>query len=125
MNFVNLFGRLGNDPEVRHTPNGFKITTFNLACNFKTNETQWFKVFIYNTQYDKMISFLKKGSSVVVIGELQAPKIYTAASGETKVSLEVKALHLAFNPFAKAENKEPSKSTNEFSDKFADIEDLF
>ena len=33
LNRVQLIGRLGRDPEVRHTPSGKKVTSFSLAVD--------------------------------------------------------------------------------------------
>lgn len=106
MNFIHIAGNLGADPEVRFTSSGKKVTTFKVATRSrrgKNNEdvTIWWRVTVWGDQYDKMISFLKKGSAVVVYGDLHKPEIFTDREGKPQVSLEITAAHLEFSPFGK------------------------
>jgi single-strand DNA-binding protein len=49
---------------------------------------------------------LKKGSSVIVIGEMQAPQIYTGKDGQPQVSLEMTAEIVKFSPFGRPDKPE-------------------
>ena len=65
MNFINIAGNLGADPEVRFTSSGKKVTTLRVATKTRkggNDETIWYRVTVWGEQFDKMISFLKKGS---------------------------------------------------------------
>lgn len=109
MNHITIMGHLGADPEVRHTPNGQKVTTLRVAANQRrggTDQTTWWKVTIWGDHLDKMISFLKKGSSVIAHGEMSKPEIYTDKSGQPQVSLNVTAQALSFNPFGRSDKAE-------------------
>ena len=109
MNHMTLMGHLGADPEVRHTPNGQKVTTLRLAANQRRggkDETMWWKVTIWGDHLDKMISFLKKGSSVIVHGEMNKPETYTDKAGQFQVALTITAQSLSFNPFGRSDKSE-------------------
>jgi single-strand DNA-binding protein len=108
MNLIQIAGHLGNDPEVRFTPSGQKVTTFRVGTRVRRggkDETIWFRVTVWGDRLDKMISFLKKGSPVIVVGELQKPEIYMDREGKPQISLEITAELLRFSPFGKPEGK--------------------
>ena len=72
MNIITVAGRLGVDPEVRFTSNGQKVTTLRMAVNVRKSgkeETIWYRVTVWGENFDKMISFLKKGSALIVFGD--------------------------------------------------------
>lgn len=104
MNFVHIAGHLGADPEVRFTSSGKKVTTLRVAARARkgqNEETIWYRVTIWGEQYDKMIPYLKKGSAVVIAGELQKPEIFNDREGKPQISMEVTAHHVQFSPFGK------------------------
>lgn len=105
MNFIHIAGNLGADPEVRFTSTGKKVTTLRVATRTrraKNNEdTIWWRVTVWGEQFDKMVSFLKKGSSVIVHGEIHKPEIFNDRDGKPTASLEITAVHLEFSPFGK------------------------
>lgn len=101
MNIIQVMGNLGSDPETRYTPNGQKVTTFRIASNSKKagkDITNWFRVTVWGDKFDKMISYLKKGSSVLVMGELHKPEIYNSRDNQPQVSLEITAEIIKFLP---------------------------
>ena len=113
MNTIYIAGNLGGDPVTRFTPGGQKVTTFNIATNVKKGEntiTIWYKITIWGDRFDKMMTYIKKGSSLIVIGELQKPEIWTDKEGRPQVTLEVWAEILRFSPFGRSD-KEQSGTT--------------
>lgn len=113
MFIVQIAGRLGKDPETRFTPSGQKVTTFNLAVNQrkgKEDVTVWVRVTVWGDRLDKMISFLKKGSGVVVVGRLNPPSTYVDKEGRTQISLEVTAEMIEFSPFGSTDRQEGAGS---------------
>lgn len=101
MNIIQIIGNLGSDPETRYTPSGQKLTTFRIASNSKKGGkdiTTWFRVTVWGDKFDKMISYLKKGSSIMVMGELHKPEIYNNKENQPQVGLEVTAEILKFIP---------------------------
>lgn len=108
MFIVHLAGNLGRDPETRFTPGGQKVTTLTLAVNQrkgKEDHTTWVRVTIWGDRFDKMISYLKKGSPVIVVGRMSPPTSYVDKEGKTQISLEVTAELLEFSPFGKGGEK--------------------
>lgn len=104
MNFINIAGHLGADPEVRFTSSGKKVTTLRVATRTRkgqNEDTIWWRVTLWGEQYDKFVSFLKKGSGVVVFGEVHKPDIFNDREGKPQVSMEITAVHIQFSPFGK------------------------
>jgi len=99
-------GHLGTDPEVRFTSSGQKVTTLRVATNQKRGgkeETLWWRVTVWGEQCDKIMSYLKKGSSVVVNGDMLKPEIYTNREDQPQISLNVVAYNISFSPFGRKE----------------------
>lgn len=109
MNLVEIAGHLGADPETRVTPNGIKITTLRLATNSRRagkDETIWWRVTIFGDRFDKMLVHVRKGSALIVLGELNKPEIWMDKEGRPQITLEVVAEMLRFSPFGKSERQE-------------------
>jgi single-strand DNA-binding protein len=106
MNILQIAGHLGADPETRFTPSGQKVTTLRVATNVRKggkDETVWFRVTIWGDRFDKMLTYLKKGSAIIAVGELGKPEIYTDKEGRPQISLEMTAEFIRFSPFGKTE----------------------
>jgi single-strand DNA-binding protein len=107
MNQITIAGHLGADPEVRFTSSGKKVTTLRVAARARQgskDETIWWRVTIWGEQFDKMISYFKKGSPIIVIGELSKPEIFTDREGRPQVSMNITAHNLLFSPFGKPDS---------------------
>lgn len=114
MFFVQIAGNLGKDPETRFTPSGQKVTTFNVACRARKGKeeiTIWVRVTVWGDRFDKMISFLKKGSAVIVNGKMSPPTTYVDKNGTSQVSLEVVAEMIEFSPFGKPQTDAQTNQT--------------
>jgi len=79
LNKAHLIGRLGNDPVMRLTQKGTKVTTFSLATqdyikSKEENETTWHRVVIWGQSADFCAKYLKKGDSVHVEGSMRVRK---------------------------------------------------
>lgn len=120
MNIIHIAGRLGADPEVRFTSSGQKVTTLRVAAKVrrgKKEETNWWKVTVWGESFDHMISYLKKGSAIIVIGDMNKPEIFTDREGKPQISLSLTAVDLLFSPFgggkgASGEGETSSSSNN-------------
>jgi len=101
---VTIIGRLGNDPEMRYTPQGKAVTTFSVATGRswvdqsgqKKETTVWFRVNAWERQAETCNQYLKKGRMVMVEGELAAPKPYQTKAGEWRASLDITARQVVF-----------------------------
>lgn len=123
MNQITIAGRLGNDPDVRFTSSGLKVTSFRVATNSRKagkEETIWYKVTIWGDQFEKMIPHIKKGTGLIITGELGKPEIYNDREGRPQISLNVTAFQISFSPFGSGTTKSPSESTR--SSDFPDSE---
>ena len=104
MNQITIAGHLGADPEVRFTSSGQKVTTLRVAARARRgakDETIWWKVTVWGEQFDKMIPYFKKGSPIIVTGELNKPEIFTDREGRPQVSMNITAQNLMFSPFGR------------------------
>lgn len=111
MNQITIAGHLGADPEVRFTSSGQKVTTLRVAARVRKgskDETIWWRVTIWGEQFDKMIPYFKKGSPIIVFGELNKPEIFTDREGRPQVSMNITAMNLLFSPFGRPEGHSPS-----------------
>ena len=52
-----------------------------------------------------MIPYFKKGSSIIVFGDLSKPEIFTDKEGKPQVSMNITATNLLFSPFGKSESQ--------------------
>lgn len=114
MNIIQVMGNLGSDPETRYTPSGQKVTTFRIASNSKKGGkeiTTWFRITVWGDKFDKMMSYLKKGSSALVIGELHKPEIYNSRDNQPQISLEVTADVIKFMPSRGTGEKKEGQDT--------------
>lgn len=80
LNKVMIIGRLGRDPEMRYTPSGRPVTTFNIATSRTWNtsdgerrtETEWFNIVAWGSLAEICKQYLTKGQQVYVEGRLQS-----------------------------------------------------
>ena len=121
MNQITIAGHLGADPEVRFTSSGQKVTTLRVAARARRSgkdETIWWKVTVWGEQFDKIIPYFKKGSPIIVVGELSKPEIFTDREGRPQVSMNITAQNIMFSPFGRPDSPgsaEGTSSTSSFS----------
>ncbi len=116
MNHMTMAGHLGSDPEVRFTSSGQKVTTLRVAAKARKSgkeDTIWWKVTVWGEQFDKMMTYLKKGSPVMVMGELSKPEIFTDKEGKPQVSMNITATNLMFSPFGRSDSSSTHTSSVE------------
>jgi len=78
MNKIIFIGNLGKDPEMRYTPTGQPITSFNVASNreytkvdgTRVKETVWAHISFWGKQAEICKQYLHKGSLVYIDGRL-------------------------------------------------------
>jgi single-strand DNA-binding protein len=104
-----LIGHLGNDPEMRYTPQGTPVTHLSVATNRRVTgndgqlkeETIWFRVSVFGKQAEACNQYLTKGRQVLVEGTLTpdengGPRIWTDKDGKPRASFEVFAQTVRF-----------------------------
>ena len=86
-------GRLGRDPEIRHTQAGKAVANFSVAVSEGPKDkqtTEWFSVVAWDKSAEFTEKYLKKGARVLVIGRQQTRK-WADKEGNTKTSVELVA----------------------------------
>jgi single-strand DNA-binding protein len=104
MNLIHIAGHLAADPETRVTQTGKKVTTFRVGVKTRhknADDTIWYRVTVWDDQFSYMMPHLKKGSSILVCGELRKPELFNDREGKPQISLEISARDLQFSPFGK------------------------
>jgi single-strand DNA-binding protein len=104
-----LVGNLGNDPEMRYTPQGTPVTRLSVATNRRyttadgqqKDETAWFRVSVFGKQAEACNQYLAKGRTVLVEGRLTAdengsPRVWSGQDGKPRASFEVIAETVRF-----------------------------
>jgi len=98
-----IIGNLGRDPEMRYTPSGKAVTNFSVAVSRKWTDrdgqkqekTTWFRVAAWDKLAEICNQYLKKGSQVMVEGEIEA-KAYESQDGSIRATLELTAREVKF-----------------------------
>jgi len=96
LNKVMLIGNLGKDPEVRYTPSGAAVASFNLATSerFKNKSgeweerTEWHRVTLWSKLAEIAGEYLSKGKTVYIEGRLQTRK-WQDNSGNERYTTEI------------------------------------
>ena len=96
VNKVILLGRLGQNPEVRHTPSGASVANFSLATNEtwmdkngqKQERTEWHRIVVWGKLADLCGQYLAKGRQAYVEGRLQTRKWQTK-EGQDRYTTEI------------------------------------
>ncbi|MCB1111502.1 MAG: single-stranded DNA-binding protein [Chlamydiales bacterium] len=102
MILLQIAGHLGADPEERFTTGGQKLWQLRVATNVRNkgeDTTIWWRVTVWGDQFDKMMPYFKKGSGIMVFGEMGKLDVYTDKSGQPQVSYDMTARMLYFPPF--------------------------
>jgi single-strand DNA-binding protein len=100
LNKVMLIGHLGGDPELKYTPGGQAVATFNVATNevYKDKDgnqqekTDWHRIVVWSKQAEIAAEYLRKGRLVYVEGRLQT-RSWNDKDGNKRYTTEVVALN--------------------------------
>lgn len=103
VNKVLLLGRLGADPELRHTNNQTAVCNLSVATNDRrkgqdgqwTDFTEWHKVATFGKTAENCSNYLKKGRQVFVEGRIQTRK-WQDKDGKDRYSTEIIANSVQF-----------------------------
>ena len=94
-----ILGRLGRDPEVRHTASGSAVANVNIATNSQWTDkvsgerqehTEWHRVVFFGRLAEIVQQYLTKGSQVYVEGRLQTRK-WQDNTGQDRYTTEIVA----------------------------------
>ena len=99
INRVELLGRVGTEPEMRHTPSGTAVTRLRLATDRPTRdgetETHWHTVICWGKLAEAVNSYVHKGERLYLAGRLQYHG-YEDNRGQQRVQAEVHAQEVTF-----------------------------
>ena len=103
INYVIVAGNLTKDPTFRQTTNQTPVVNFSLASNrkYKDSTNQWQEdvcyvgIVAWNKLADSCKERLKKGSAVLVDGELQS-RTWKTDDGHNRSIVEIKARRIQF-----------------------------
>ncbi len=103
LNKVMIIGNVGNDPEMRFTPNGNPVTSFPVATNHiyttpegeRKQETEWFNVVAWGRLAEQCNQFLTKGRLVYAEGRLRTHS-WETQDGQKHYRTEVIANRVTF-----------------------------
>jgi len=103
VNRMTIVGNLGNDPEMRFTPNGRPVTSFSVATNWRyttaegerREETEWFNVVCWSKLAEQCNQFLTRGRLVYIEGRLRL-RTWEGQDGQTRSRNEVVADRVKF-----------------------------
>jgi single-strand DNA-binding protein len=119
MNKCILIGNLTKDPELTTTTNGVSVCRFAIAVSRKYSnaegerETDFLNIVVWRNLGENCHKFLKKGSKVGVVGNIQS-RSYDATDGTKRYVTEIVAEEVEFLTTRNAEDQ-PKTSGEEVS----------
>ena len=95
---ITIVGNVGSDPEIKYLKDGTAVCNFSCAVNKVTGKgdtrrevVTWFKVAIWRDRAETAIQWIKKGTRVLLTGEVSAEAFTDKKSGEPRASLVLNA----------------------------------
>jgi len=103
LNKVILIGRLGKDPELKHTESGHCVGSFSLATSEKflskdgqkREKTEWHNIIAWDKQAELAEKYLKKGQEVYIEGRIET-RSWDDRDGNKRNRTEIKTDKLVF-----------------------------
>lgn len=94
LNQITLAGNVSSDVEMRYTPSGKAVTSFNMAINEGSGEkktTLFVRVSCWEKLAEVVNQYLTKGQGVLISGRLAQSRAYIRKDGELAASTEITA----------------------------------
>jgi single-strand DNA-binding protein len=96
VNKVILVGRLGQDPDIRYSPNGVAIAKFSLATNENVpagegkweERTEWHRIVAFGKLAEICGNYLAKGRLVFVDGSIRSNQ-WEDAQGQKRTAIDI------------------------------------
>ena len=97
LNQVILHGRLGRDPELRHTQSGAAVASVAIAVdrNGKDAGVDWIDLVAWEKTAELLEKYFRKGDEILVSGRLQA-RTYQDKDGNKRKAVEVVVNNIDF-----------------------------
>ena len=120
--FAQIIGRLGYEPELRHTNGGTPVVNLSVANNrsVKIGEAResiadWFRIVVFGRDAEVIAQYAKKGSSLAFNGRLQNEK-WVDREGIERTSTVLIASNFEFLPAKKRTESETSEAATQSVD---------
>lgn len=125
MNKVVLSGRLTKDPELYTNEAGTSNSKFTIAvprigAKEGLQQTDFFRCTAWNKQAENLVKYQKKGSLIIVEGELRADN-YDDKEGNPKTNNYVFVNRIEYTGSSNEDKGETKKETVKEDDPFADF----
>ena len=126
MNKCILVGNLTKDPELTTTSNGVAVCRFAIAVSRRyanadgERETDFLNIVVWRSLGENCHKFLKKGSKVGVVGNIQS-RSYDAQDGSKRYVTEIVAEEVEF--LSTRQSDDQPKASNEEVAKLQPIDD--
>lgn len=104
MNKVIILGRLGQDVELKHTPNGTAVANMSIATSESWNDkssgqkmekTEWHRVVAWGKLAELAGQYLSKGRQCLVEGKLET-RSWEDKDGNKRYTTEIRATSIQF-----------------------------
>ena len=135
INKVIIVGFLGNDPEIRTTPNGEMIANISVATSEswtdknngeKKTQTEWHRIVLYRRLAEIAGQYLTKGSQIYIEGRLKTRK-WQDSNGQDRYTTEIQGDNLQMldsrqsgdnqdKPSTRGKPRQPAESAGDFND---------
>ena len=112
-----IAGNLGTDPEMRSTQNGTNVANFSVGVSRgwgENKKTEWYKVVAWKTLAETAEKYLKKGSKVLVEGEMET-RSWDKDDGTKGYSTELIANRIQFLE-SRADSEQNSSNSDPVDD---------
>ncbi len=130
LNKVIEMGRLTATPELKTTPSGLSVTSFNIAVDKPYNkdhehpEANFFPCVAWKGNAEAITKFFEKGSRIIVEGFLQSRKYTPNGSDKERTIIEIVVERFNFvDKKASTENTSSSQSTSDDDNEFETPDD--
>ncbi len=120
VNKVIILGRLGQEPELRHTPTGSAVCNFSLATSEnwtdksgqRQERTEWHRIVVWGKLGELCNQYLSKGRQAYIEGKLQTRSWDDKNGGGKKYTTEILASSVQFIGGAQASSGQGNYANN-------------
>lgn len=139
---ITVLGNLTKSPELRYTPKGNAVCTFNIAVNERERDTKtgeltervnFFKATAWGKQAEAVAAYFERGSEIYVEGKFK-PEIWTDKDGKERTTFGIQVTDFNFTggtnrnsgrvvSAAAATRAQNQTSRNQNSSEFNDLDD--
>lgn len=131
LNKAMVIGRLGRDPEIRHTQSGKACASLNVATDEsytdrngnRQGKTEWHRVVVWDKAAENCGKYLSRGSLVYVEGKLQTRE-WQDQQGQKRYTTEIRAERVQFIDRRKDEGRPQSSNKSESSSAVPDFDEI-